>query len=141
MLPIENAIKPRSCVRFWLILHVKNNFFSKNAQNQRAKLIFSKKAKILLFNFGLFQQVLLTWNDNLAKEARRLKSKIEFEDWYRRWRNSWTSWCSNEDRISRLAKALKWKIYHLLFGFSAQASTLGVFKTRFRPWIHQPSNL
>ena len=33
-----------------------------------------------------------------------------------------------EDRISRLAKALKWKIYHLLFGFSAQASTLGVFK-------------
>ena len=58
----------------------------------------------------------------------RLKSKIEFEDWYRRWRNSWTSWCSNEDRISRLAKALKWKIYHLLFGFSAQASTLGVFK-------------
>eukprot|EP00493_Phyllostaurus_siculus_P017818 UN18092 len=34
--------------------------FSKNAQNQRAKFIFSKKkAKILLFNFGLFQQVLL----------------------------------------------------------------------------------
>ena len=31
-------------------------------------------------------------------------------------------------RISRLAKALKWKIYHLLFGFSAQASTLGVLK-------------
>ena len=31
-------------------------------------------------------------------------------------------------RISRLAKALKWKIYHLLFVFSAQASTLGVFK-------------
>ena len=24
----------------------------------------------------------------------RLKSKIEFEDWYRRWRNNWTSWCS-----------------------------------------------
>ena len=31
-------------------------------------------------------------------------------------------------RMSRLAKALKWKIYYLLFGFSAQASTLGVFK-------------
>ena len=58
----------------------------------------------------------------------RLKWKIEFEDWYRKWRNSWTSCCSNEDRISRLAKALKWKIYHLLFVFSAQASTLGVFK-------------
>ena len=33
-----------------------------------------------------------------------------------------------EDRISRLAKALKWKIYHLSFVFSAQASTLGVLK-------------
>ena len=32
-------------------------------------------------------------------------------------------------RISRMAKALKWKIYHLLFGFSAQASTLGVLNT------------
>ena len=46
----------------------------KNAQNQRAKLIFSKNAKILLFNFELFQQV---FNDlklnNLAKEARTLK--------------------------------------------------------------------
>ena len=31
-------------------------------------------------------------------------------------------------RISRLAKAIKWKIDHLLFGVSAQASTLGVFK-------------
>ena len=29
-------------------------------------------------------------------------------------------------RISRLAKALKWKIYHLLFGFLRK--TLGVFK-------------
>ena len=61
----------------------KRRFF-KNAQNQRAKLIFSKNAKILLFNVGLFQQVLLTWNDNLAQEVRRLKSKIEFEDWIRR---------------------------------------------------------
>ena len=26
----------------------------------------------------------------------RLKLKIEFEDWYRRWRNSWTSWCSTK---------------------------------------------
>ena len=42
-----------------VILHDKNKFF-KNAQNQRAKLIFSKNAKILLFNFGLFQQVSLT---------------------------------------------------------------------------------
>ena len=39
------------------ILRGKTTLFSKNAENQRAKLIFSKWAKILLFNFGLFQQV------------------------------------------------------------------------------------
>ena len=76
---MKNAIKARSCVRFWLILHVKNNF-SKNAQNQRAKLIFSKNAKFFLFNVGFFQKVSLTLNENLAQEAQRLKSKIEFED-------------------------------------------------------------
>jgi len=48
--PIANAIKTRSCVRFLAIsiLQVANNF-SSNAKNQRAKLIFSKKAKMPLF--------------------------------------------------------------------------------------------
>jgi len=48
----------------------KNKFFFKNTQNQRAKLIFS------LLNDGLFQQVLLTWNENLCERSK----KIEVED-------------------------------------------------------------
>ena len=55
---------------------MQNNLFfqkKKNAQNQRAKLIFSKWAKIPLFNFGLFQQVFENLKLNkLAKEERRL---------------------------------------------------------------------
>ena len=50
------------------------HFFSKkkNAQNQRAKLIFSKRVKILLCNFENFQQVLENLKLNhLAKEERR----------------------------------------------------------------------
>ena len=44
------------------------------------------------------------------------------------------------EEFARLGKALKWKIYYFI-GFSAQASTLGVFFKqiiRFRPGIHQP---
>ena len=40
------------------LFYTSKTIYSKNAQNQRAKLIFSKKSKILLFNVGLFQQVL-----------------------------------------------------------------------------------
>ena len=59
---------------FLPILRCKTHFFSKNAENQRAKLIFSKWAKILLFNFGLFQQVFDNLKlNNLTKQARRLK--------------------------------------------------------------------
>ena len=55
----------------------KQVFFFKNTQNQPAKLIFSKKNdKNLLFNGGLFQQVLLTWNENLWERSK----KIEVED-------------------------------------------------------------
>ena len=50
----------------------------KHAQNQRAKLIFSKWAKIRLYNFGLFQQVFENLKLNkLANEERRL----DLEDW------------------------------------------------------------
>ena len=43
-------------------------------------------------------------------------------------------------RISRLAKALKWKIYHFLVCFFCASVDVERFlKTRFRPWIHQPS--
>ena len=39
-----------------------------------------------------------------------------------------------------MAKALKWKIYHFLVCFFCASVDVGRFlKTRFRPWIHQPS--
>ena len=79
--PIENAIKERSCVSFLAYFTRQKQFIQKTLKISAPNWFFHKKAKILLFNVGLFQQVLLTWNDNLAKEARRLKSKIEFEDW------------------------------------------------------------
>ena len=45
----------------------------KNAQNQRAKLIFWKWVKLLLYNFGLFQQVFENLKLNkLVKEEQRL---------------------------------------------------------------------
>ena len=76
-----------------------------------------------------------------AKEARRLKSKIEFRRLMEKMKKRfWTSWRSTKSTVifeevvvdlveefARLGKALKWKIYYFI-GFSAQASTLGVFK-------------
>ena len=48
----------------------------KNAQNQRAKLIFSKWVNLLLYNFGFFQQNFENLKMNkLAKEERRLDLK------------------------------------------------------------------
>ena len=56
--------------------HTKKQVFFKNTQHQRGKLIFPKNDKNLLFNCGLFQQVLLSWNENLCKRSK----KIEVED-------------------------------------------------------------
>ena len=54
---------------FWPILRSKT---LKKAEDQRAKLIFSKWARILWYNFGLFQQVFDNLKlNNLAKETRR----------------------------------------------------------------------
>ena len=124
----------------------------KNAQNQRAKLIFSKWAKIPLFNFGLFQQVFENLKLNkLAKEERRL----DLED--RIWRLEFgkTQFSCFEAAIWRMNfKACTFERLALIFGFgrgaqvvktspfwkwiyTAQASTLGVFifyLVRFRPW-------
>ena len=74
-----------------------------------------------------------------AKEARRLKSKIEFRRLMKKMKKRfWTSWRSAKctyieevvvdlvEEVARLGKALKWKIVYVI-GFSAQASTLGVF--------------
>ena len=59
-LAFEKAAEERSYERFLVFSHAKKQVFFKNTQNQRAKLIFSKNDKNLLFNGGLFQQVLLT---------------------------------------------------------------------------------
>ena len=67
-------LRVEESVRFCPFYEAKHLFFKKNAENQRAKLIFSKWAKILLFNFGLFQQVFDNLKlNNLTKQARRLK--------------------------------------------------------------------
>ena len=75
-----------------------------------------------------------------VKEARRLKSKIEFRRLMEKMKKRfWTSWRSTKStdiwrsgggfgkkNLQGLGKALKWKFYYFI-GFSAQASTLGVF--------------
>ena len=48
----------------------------KNTQNYVAKIFVPKNDKNLEFNGGLFQQVLLTWNENLCERSK----KIEVED-------------------------------------------------------------
>ena len=77
----KKEIKKRSCVRFWLILHVKN-IFSKNAQNQRAKLIFSKKKPksfyLVLDSFNKFLKT-CCWT-SWQKKSGYWTQKIEFED-------------------------------------------------------------
>ena len=64
----------RKSVCFISFYEAKHFFFKKkNAQNQRAKLIFWKWVKLLLYNFGLFQQVFENLKLNkLVKEERRL---------------------------------------------------------------------
>ena len=91
----------------------------KNAQNQRAKLIFSKWAKIPLYNFGLFQQVFENLKLNkLAKEERRL----DLED--RIWRLEFgkTQFSSFEAAIWRMNfKACTFERLALIFGFGRGA--------------------
>ena len=133
----------------------KNKFFSKTLKISAPNSFFPKNDKNLLFIGGLFQQVLRTLNENLCERSK----KIEVED-----RIQKTDGEDEEtvfglpgavrslqifeevvvnlvEEFARLGKALKWKIYYFI-GFSAQASTLGVFfdvnKYAFRPGIHQP---
>ena len=71
----------RKSVCFSSFYEAKHLFFrKKNAQNQRVKLISSKWVKLLLYNFGLFQQIFENLKLDLAKEERIL----DFED--RIWR-------------------------------------------------------
>ena len=61
---------------FCFFSHAKKQVFFKNIQNQRAKLIFSKKWHKSSINGGVFQQVLWTWNENPCERSK----KIEVED-------------------------------------------------------------
>ena len=84
-----------------------------------------------------------------AKEARRLKSKIEFRRLMEKMKKRfWTSWRSTKSTVifeevvvdlveefARLGKALKWKIYYFIV-FSAQASMLGVFFLTLKRWAN-----
>ena len=128
-------------------IHISNK---KSAPNS----FFPKNDKNLLFNGGLFQQVLLTWNENLCERSK----KIEVED-----RIQKTDGEDEEtvfglpgavrslrifeevvvDLVRRICKGWERRSsgkFTILFGFSAQASTLGVFfkQIRFRPGIHRP---
>ena len=76
MLPIENAIKERSCVSCLDYFTRQNQFIQKTLKISAPNWFFQKKSKILLFNVGLFQQVLWTWNENLCEKSK----KIEVED-------------------------------------------------------------
>ena len=138
--------QPSSCLSkkkrlFYLILRGKTLFIKKNAQNQRAKLIFWKWVKLLLYNFGVFPPQFfenLKLN-KLVKEERRL----DLED--RIWRlkfgkmQFWSYILKNEFESLHFWKAS----FHLLWGlvgaqvrktsllevnlYTAQASTLSVF--------------
>ena len=75
-----------------------------------------------------------------AKEARRLKSKIEFRRLMEKMKKRFLDFLAQYEvygylkkwvvdlieEFARLGKALKWKIYYFIV-FAAKASTLGVF--------------
>ena len=130
---------------FWFFYKPKNKFFSKTLKISAPKSFFPKNDKHLLFIRGLFQQVLLTWNENPCERSKKIEvedriQKTDGEDeetvldflaqcevygYLKKWRWIWL------EEFARLGKALKWKIYYFI-GFSAQASTLGVFFKQIR---------
>ena len=83
---------------FGFFTRQKQTFF-KTLKISAAKLIFSKNDKILLFNCGLFQQALLTWNENLCERSK----KIETEDWIQK--------TDGEDEETVLDFLAQYKVY------------------------------
>ena len=61
---------------FWFFKNQKTSFFSKTLKISAPNSFFPKNDKNPLFNGGLFQQVLLTLNENLCGRSK----KIEVED-------------------------------------------------------------
>ena len=60
---------------FCFFTHQKASFFSKTLKISAPNLFFPKNDKNLLFIGELFQQVLLTWNENLYERSKKLKVK------------------------------------------------------------------
>ena len=106
----------------------KTSFLQKHSKSARQTNFFRKNDKNLLFNGGLFQQVLWTWNENLCERSK----KIEVED-----RIQKTDGKDEEmvfglpgavrslrifeevvmdlvEELPRLGEALKWKIYYFI---------------------------
>ena len=125
---------------FWFFTHAKKQVFSKTFKISAPNSFFPKNDKTLLFNGGLFQQVLLTWNENLRERSKNIEVEeriqktngedeetiLDFLAQYEvyGYLKKWVVGLVEE--FERMGKALKWKIDYFI-GFSAQASTLGVF--------------
>ena len=61
----------------------KNKFFQKHSKSSRQSHFFQKmKKSSTVFNGGLFQQILLTWNENICERSKKIevKDKIQKTD-------------------------------------------------------------
>jgi len=77
ILSIENPTEEQSYDRFLFFFFTRQKeVFSKTLKISAPNSLFPKNDKNLLFNGGLFQQVLWTWNENLCDRSK----KIEVED-------------------------------------------------------------
>ena len=151
-MPIEKATQERSHDLFFS--HAKNKFFSKTFKISAPNSFFPKNDKILLGNGGIFQQVHGLEMKICAKEARNLKSKIEFRRLMEKMKKRFLGlpgavrslriFEEVVDLVRRICKVGKGaqveNLLLILIGSFAQASTLGVFfkQIRFRLGIHQP---
>ena len=117
---------------FWFFHKQKNKFFfSKTLKISAPNSFFPKNDKNLLFNGGLFQQVLLTWNENLCERSKKIEvedriQKTDGEDEetvfglpgaVRSLRIFEEGVVALVEEFGRLGKALKWKIYYFILFF------------------------
>ena len=90
--------KNEATIVFCFFFTGQKQVFFKNTQNQRDKLIFSKKmTKIFYLMVDFFNKFYELEIKICAKEARRLKSKIEFRRLMEKMKKQfWTSWRSTK---------------------------------------------
>ena len=78
---MKNETHERSYDRTLVLLRAKNNFFfQKHSKSARKIEFFPKNDKNLLFNCGLFQQDLLTWNENLCEKSKEIEVKDRIQN-------------------------------------------------------------